>query len=177
MPCKGQKHKLHYTEEDVQKAVKKVRISQLSYWQVHEIYGVPRSTISDKINRHCVKPNLNKPRPECHLSPEIEECIYKWLLKMARIGYGQTKPDLFDCVQIIIHHLKITMPFVDDHPGEKWYRLFLVWFPNLALRQAQLLCKLHAGVLWQVINDWFRELQEYLFEMGNIDILQQPNRI
>ena len=29
----------------------------------------------------------------------------------------------------------------------------------------------------QVINDWFWELREYLFKMGNIDILGQPNRI
>ena len=176
MPHKGRKHKSHYTE-DVQKAVEKVRTSQLSYWQVHEISGVPKSTISDKINRHCVKPNLNKPRPKCHLSPDIEEHIYKWFLKMARIRYGQTKLDLFDHMQIIVCHLKIMMPFVDDHLGEKWYGLFLVWFPNLTLQQAQLLSKLHAGVLQQAINDWYQELQEYLFETGNMDILEQPNRI
>ena len=164
-------------KEDVQKAGEKVRTSWLSYRQAHEIYGVPKSTIGDKINRHCAKSNSNKPGPKCHLSPEIEECINKWLLKMARIGYGQTKPDLFDHVQIIVRHLKIMMPFVDDHLGEKWYRLFLVWFPNLALWQAQLLSKLHAGVSQQAINDWFWELWEYLFEMGNKDILEQPNRI
>ena len=77
---------------------------------------------------------------------------------MVRIGYGQTKPDLFDQVQMIVHHLKIMTPFVDDHPGEKWYRLFLVRLPNLALWQAQLLSKLRAGVSWQAINEWFWEL-------------------
>ena len=40
---KGIKHKLHYTKEDVQKAVKKVRTGQLSYGQVHKIYGIPKS--------------------------------------------------------------------------------------------------------------------------------------
>ena len=127
MLCKGLKYKLHYTDEDIEKAVEKVRTSRLSYRQAYEIYGVPKSAISDKINRHCVKLNSNKPGPECHLSPEIEECIYKWLLKMVRTGYGQTKPgygqtkpDLFDCVQMIIHHLKIMTPFVDNCLGEKW---------------------------------------------------------
>ena len=148
MPRKGQKHKLHSTE-DLEKAIEKVRTGHLSYQQAHEIYGVPKSTISDQINRHSMKSEPNKSGPQCHLSPEIEEHIYKWLLKMARIGYGQTKPDLFDRVQIIIHCLKIPIPFVDNHPGEKWYRLFL----NLALWQAQLLSKLCAGVLRQAIND------------------------
>ena len=95
---------------------------------------------------------------------------------MAIIGCGQTKPDLFDRVQIICH-LKIPMPFVDDCLGEKWYRLFLVHFPDLALWQVQLLNKLCAGVSQQEINDWFWELRENLFKMGNIDILEQPNRI
>ena len=128
MLCKGLKYKLHYTNEDIEKAVKKVRTSQLSYWRACEIYGAPKSTISDKINRHCVKLNSNKLGPECHLSPEIEECTSKWLLKMVRIGYGQTKPDLFYYMQMTAHHLKIMMPFVDNHSGEKWYGLFLVRF-------------------------------------------------
>ena len=132
MPHKGQKHKLHYMKEDLEKANKKVRTGHLSYRQAHEIYGVPKSTISDQINRLSMKSELNKPGPQCHLSPEIEEHIYKWLLKMARIGYGQTKPDLFYHVQIIVLPLKIPTPFVDDCLGEKWYRLFLVRFPDLA---------------------------------------------
>ena len=49
-------------------------------------------------------------------------------------------------------------PFIDDRPGEKWFRLFIVQFPNLALQQAQLLSKLCAGVSQQAINDWFWEL-------------------
>ena len=148
MLCKAQKHKLYYNEEDLEKAIEKVRTGCLSYRQAHEIYGVPKSTISDQINRHSTKSKPNKPRPQCYLSPEIEKRICKWLLKMARIRYGQTKPDLFDCVQIIVHRLQIPMPFVDDCLGEKWYRLFLVPFPNLALRQVQLLSKLCAGVSW-----------------------------
>ena len=97
MPHKGIKHKLHYTE-DIQKAVEKVRTGRLLYRQAHEIYGVPKLTISDKINRDCVEPNLNKLEPECYLSLDIEQHIYKWLLKMARISYGQTKPNLLDHV-------------------------------------------------------------------------------
>ena len=119
MLWKGQKRKLYYTREDVEKAIEKVRTGCLSYQQAHQIYGVQKSTISDQINRHSAKSDLNKPGPEYNLSPEIGECIYKWLLKMVRIGYGQTKPNLFDHVQIIVCHLKIPMPFVGDHPGEK----------------------------------------------------------
>ena len=177
MPHKGIKHKLHYREEDVEKVVEKVKTGRLSYRQANEIYGVPKSMISNKINCHCMKPNSSKPRPQCYLSPDIEQRIYKWLLKMARTEYGQTKPDLFDRMQMIVHHLKILTPFVNDRPREKWYRLFLLWFLDLALQQAQLLSKLRAGVSRKAINEWFDELCEYLFEMANMDIIEQPNRI
>ena len=76
MPHKGQKHKLHYTEEDLEIAIKKVRTGGLSYQQAHEIYGVPKLTISDQINRCSAKSEPNKPGPQCHLSPVIEEHIY-----------------------------------------------------------------------------------------------------
>ena len=69
------------------------------------------------------------------------------------------------------------MPFLDNCLGEKWYWLFLGIFPDLALCQVQLLSKLHAGVSHLAINDWFHELHEYLFKMGNVDILNQPNQI
>ena len=69
------------------------------------------------------------------------------------------------------------MPFVDDRLGEKWYWLFLVYFPDLPLRQVQLLSKFCAGVSHQAINDWFWELYEYLFKTGNIDILDLPNQM
>ena len=80
---------------------------------------------------------------------------------MARIGYRQTI-------------LKIPTPFVN---GEKWYRLFLLRFPDVGLWQVQPLSKLRAGVLDKAINEWFDELWEYLFETANLDILEQPNRI
>ena len=177
MPRKGVKYKQQYTEEYVEKAVEKVRTSHLSYCQAKTIYSVPTSMISDKINRVCVKPNSSKSGPECYLSLEIEQRTYKWLLKMARIGYWQTKPDLFHRIQMIVHHLKIPTLFVDDWPREKWYRLFLHRFPNLALWQVQLLSKLRARVSCKAINQWFDELQEYLFKTANMDILEQPNRI
>ena len=128
MPCKGVKYKQQYTE-DVEKAVEKVRTGHLSYHQTKAIYGVPTSTISDKINRVCMKPNSSKPGPECYLSPEIKQRIYKWLLKMARIDYGQTKPDLFDCIQMIVCHLKIPTPFVMISPDKNGTGYFYIGCP------------------------------------------------
>ena len=74
MPHKGLKYKLHYTDEDIEKPVKKVRTGRLSYRRAYQIYGVPKSTISDKIHRHYVKLNSNKPG---------QSAIYRLKLKNA----------------------------------------------------------------------------------------------
>ena len=55
--------------------------------------------------------------------------------------------------------------------------IFLIHYPNLALCQAHLLSKLHAGVSCHALDKWFWELCEYLLETGNLDILNQPNHI
>ena len=163
--------------EDLEQAIEKVRTGRITYRAAFDIYGVPKSMLSDQINKHSAKDQPNKSGPECFLSDRIERCIYQWLLKMAQIGYRQMKPNLFDHVQLIVHRLKIKTPFKDDHPGEKWHQPFLTHYPNLMLHQVHMLSKLHAGVSHHALDKWIQELHEYLLEMGNFDILDQPNCI
>ena len=81
---------------------------------------------------------------------------------MAHIGYGQSKIDLFDHIQVIVKWLKWETKFVDGHLGEQWYRLFLQHFLDLKLFQAQLLSCQCAGISQNALNQWYQELFEYL---------------
>ena len=108
---------------------------------------------------------------------DLEQRLYRWLIEMARIGYGQSKNDSFNHIQVIIKRLKWETKFVDGCLGEQWYRLFLKHFPNLKLHQAQLLSHQHAGISHNALNVWYHELFKYLEEMGNLSILNEPLRI
>ena len=59
-----------------------------------------------------------------YLGDELEQRLYRWLIKMAHVSYwaiGQSKNDLFDCIQAIVKWLKWERKFVSGHPGEQWY--------------------------------------------------------
>ena len=71
--------------------------------------------------------------PTPYLGDELEQRLYHWLLKMAHIGYGQLKLDLFDRIQYIVICLKWETKFPNRCPGEQWYCHFLKWFPDLKL--------------------------------------------
>ena len=74
------------------------------------------------INDHVIKTvNKVQPGPMPYLGEELEQRLYRWLIKMACISCGQSKNDLFDRIQAIIKWLKWEMKFVDGHPGEQWY--------------------------------------------------------
>ena len=83
---------------------------------------------------------------------------------MAGISCGQSKNDLFDCIQAFVKWLTWETKFVDGCPGEQWYRLFLKHFPDLKLHQAQLLSCQRVSISRNALNLWYRELFEYLEE-------------
>ena len=103
--------------------------------------------------------------------------LYRWLLKMARIRYGQLKQDLFDQIQSIVIHLKWETKFANGHPDKMWYCLFLNCFPDLKLQQDQALSCQCVGILQNALDLWFHVLFEYFEEMGNLSILQEPLHI
>ena len=75
------------------------------------------------------------------LSLELENCIVKWIIHMAHIGYGQTQSDILDKVQELVPRLKILTLFTDGRPSHKWYQLFMQRHPELHAKMANILSR------------------------------------
>ena len=148
-----------------------VRTNRLSLCRAADIYGISKSMINDHIIK---KVNKVQPGPMPSLGDDLEQRLYRWLIKMAHIGYGQSKNDLFNHIQVIVEWLKWEMKFVDGCLGKLWYRLFLKHFPDLKLCQAWLLSHHHASISCNALSVWYCELFEYLEETGNLSILNKP---
>ena len=60
------------------------------------------------INDHVIK-RVNKvqPGPMPSLGDDLEQRLYRWLIKMTCISYGQSKNDLFDRTQVIVKSVEI----------------------------------------------------------------------
>ena len=111
--------------------------------------------------------------PTPFLGNELEQEFYCWLIKMACIGYGQSKNELFDRIQVIVKQLKWETKFPNGHPGKQWYCLFLKQFPDLKLQQAQLLSCQCTGISRNALNIWHPGLFEYLEETDNLSVLDE----
>ena len=77
------------------------------------VYQVSKSTLSDRI---CHGRGYRR-GPEPFLGNDLEDCIAAWIIKMARIGYGQMKEQIKDKVQELVKSLHIETPWPDDRPS------------------------------------------------------------
>ena len=85
----------------------------MSICHAAEFYGIPKSTICDKLNGWT--PMGQKKELPTKLSPELENCIEKWIIHMARIGYGQTRTDILDKVEELLNKLNVKKMFGDSN--------------------------------------------------------------
>ena len=60
-----------YTEEQLQNALREIRENHLSYREASAAYGIPKTTLADKIKGRS-KPTLMKKGKSTNLSQEVE---------------------------------------------------------------------------------------------------------
>ena len=154
--------------------MKQVKQGKMTVRQASQIYDIPKMMISDHVTGKRV---CSRHGPEPYLSKQLEDRIASWLIKMARIGYGQTKEQLFVKIQELVNYLQIRTPFLNNRPSEMWYRLFMACYPELSRKQPSLLSRQRAGITRQAIDEWFEEYKSYLEEIGHGYLLDQPSRI
>ena len=104
---------------------------------VARMYGISKSTLCDRVKNQ----RKSTPGPEPILTRGLEDQVVSWIVKMARIGYGQTKEQIKDKVQELVNSLKMKTPWEDGCPSEKWYRLFMQRHPELKYRMSQALAR------------------------------------
>ena len=137
------------------------------------VYQVSKSTLSDRI-RHG---RGYRRGPEPFLGNDLEDCIAAWIIKMARIGYGQTKEQIKDKVHELVKSLHIETPWPDDRPSEKWYKLFMKRHPVLRYKMSQALVRECCGISYTDLAQWFDELRDFILDENHPQILDDATRI
>ena len=79
---------VEYKEAELDAAIVAVHMG-MPVGRAAVMFGVPKSTLQDKISGKV--PVSMRKGPTSYLSTELEDRIESWLVKMARIGYGQTR--------------------------------------------------------------------------------------
>ena len=165
----------NWTGNEVEEAVNAC-YRGMSIHHAAEFYGIPKSTICDKLNGRT--PMGQKKGLPTKLSPELENRNEKWIIHMARIGYGQTRTDILDKVEELLSKLNVKKMFGDNNrPSIKWYTMFMARHPDLRMRMTSPLSPARYDVSFDNFEYWFNELKDYLEQVKQADILEDLSRL
>lgn len=139
-------------------------------------FGVPRTTLIDKINGR-YRPGSKIGR-DPYLSKEEEDKIVKWIVRMGKSGVPVRKSDVQSSVQKLLQdNPERQTPFKDCRPGKGWMAAFLRRHPQIRLRKPERVSKARAAATEPVIRQWFKGLKLNLEELGALDVLEDGRRI
>lgn len=199
MPSKSKKHKVSPSKEKAKTGIKKSRSNQkrnffkysgiavqsammavreekMSVRAAATLYGVPKSTLHDKVQGKSAE-QTGKTGPEPRLSLDGENKIAKWVINLAKSGFPIKKSDLLDTVEKILKDTKREDLFEKGRPGQKWYQNFLKRHPEISLREAESVNKARAIVTEESIRLWFQNLKNYLEVNNVLDVMEDGDRI
>nr|CAH7750980.1 unnamed protein product [Callosobruchus chinensis] len=164
-----------YSENDLLRAVHSIKSGEISLNYASKLYGIPKSTLSNKLNKKV--PMERKMGPTTVLSKEEEKELVIWILNKAKLGFPLSGEDVKDSIQNVLKQCPRPNPFKDDRPVKKWLALFLSRHPEVVKRNAEAISKARATVTKHSIAEWFAELREYLHSTNAIDIFEDAERI
>lgn len=89
-----------YTHDELVNAVAAIVNKQKSLNQVHKETGIPKSTLSNKVNNKV--PLARKMGPPSVLSVDQEAKIINWILSNAKVGFPVYPEQVKDSIQSIL---------------------------------------------------------------------------
>ncbi|GFO32569.1 tigger transposable element-derived protein 6-like protein [Plakobranchus ocellatus] len=142
-----------------------VKNNTMSIKKAAKHFGVPRTTLSDKVNaKYPVHPTT-----KMVLTPEEEQKIVDWLIISARRDCGFTKDLLCLVIQKVLNAEGRKTVFTDNKPGRTWLDGFLRRHPEVIQRNTSVLGEQRAHLTEGKIRAWFGEVETSLAEDG-VDI-------
>lgn len=168
MPRKGKGKRVKYNPVDLDKAVTAVKNKILSIRKAAKYYGVPKSTISDRITGRVQDGALPGKKPVFPI--EIETQIATKIKDAARMGFGITRAHLCFKMGRLATQMKLKTPFRNGVPGRDWFDGFRKRNPDIVFRSPTPLNNVRARMLNpEVTKKYFAGLEKTLTELNLMD--------
>lgn len=125
------KKNMQYTKEDINQAIDSAKNGKtISLMAIQQ--KVPASTIRAKINGLY---SLNKKPGRCSVLSSYEKRqLVRWIIESSNRGFPINKNQLIDSVKNICISLNRNNDFVDNRPGNKFFKRFLKDHPEISKR-------------------------------------------
>ena len=117
-----------WTDEMMVGAMREVTSGAMGVNRAAAQYGVPRTTLKDRIAGRVVHGTNMGTKP--YLSADEEKELVDFLMKCSEAGYGKTRGDMLQCVGTVIQKKGDCVTVSDG-----WWSRFLKRWPQLRLRK------------------------------------------
>jgi hypothetical protein len=148
------RYKASYNKDSLKAACEEVKGGNMSERAAAKAYGVPRSTLKDKIAERYAHETAGRPPV---LGKEEEELIVERLIMHGNWGFPLSAGDLRHTIRDYLHSQGRKTRFVDNMPGPDFIAGFLQRHPVLSQRKANLIKRSRAGVTHEIVNDFFEK--------------------
>jgi hypothetical protein len=106
-------------------AVEDVQAKQLSQNEAAQKWGVPRTTLSDRIRDQGTARDQSQPTQ--HLSKNQESNLVSWILRQESLGYALSYSQIRTCVKALLRQQDLEVKL-----GCNWVPKFVRRYPELA---------------------------------------------
>ena len=159
-----------YSSLSMDKACEAVLTHQLSVHAAAEEYGVPRSTLNDKVTGKV--PLQAKSGRRTYLTDEEEDRLVEFLVGCASVGYAKSRRDVLAIAQQIFNARN---PGCEVELTKGWWDRFRKRHPEISLRQAEPLSYARAAANNpKVIEAYFDLLEQTIAVNG---LAHRPGQI
>lgn len=164
---------LSYDQSQLQQAVECVQSSNLSIRKASQHFGIPKSTIADRISgKYSVSVTHGRPPA---LAPEIENKIVSSVKMASKLGIGLSRKQVLQRVNTLCKRMDIETTYSNFHAGKDWWEGVKKRHPELVIRKPEKLSTVRARMLnLEVINKYFDELENVIHALN---LAQQPSHI
>ena len=160
-----------WDDESMSGAIKSVMDGKMGINRAADQYGVPRTTLKDRLSGRVVQGTNPGPIPYLSASEEYE--LFQHLLTCAEIGYPKTKCQVIGIVRQAVQK-KRGADAAKNFTGKGWWNRFLERWPKLCLRKGDALAISRAkAVTASNVAQYYDLLKKTLEEHG---LMGCPNR-
>ncbi|XP_055634693.1 uncharacterized protein LOC129774767 isoform X2 [Toxorhynchites rutilus septentrionalis] len=164
---------MQYDRSKVADALEMVRTGS-SVRQAARLYGIPNSTLREKLLGRHSQPNPGKARV---LEATEEGRIVEWLLAKIKVGFPVDTKRLVSTVAHYVRKSARPNPFKNGIPGRKWVNGFFSRHPEIPRRVLSVLPKPRTAVSEPQIRSWFHKIREHFEEEALSHVLKSPEKI
>ncbi|XP_071123384.1 uncharacterized protein [Mytilus edulis] len=162
-----------YSPTTLSNALQKVIANEISAYKASVIYGVPITTLIDRVKGR-VDPETMKSGPPPLFSLEQEAHLVNHIKKMSHLGYGYTRVEVTALASDYAVSIRLKDK-TDKQLSLQWFRSFMDRWPDLKLQKPRALSISRAkGASKEVIDSYFDELENIL---NKYDLKNKPHCI